>query len=135
MFLLGGPEHVDVAEVARQAVTEDADLLGVAGGEVGVKVRNARQAVDLLRGRRAVGLTVLIAKKIEVSADAPQIPVGIDGESVLLSTPVTCTVSPGALRVWVPRDRPGVPRPKPPMNWARLRRLAGVHRERAQIAA
>jgi len=97
-------------------------------------VRNAGEAVGLLRGSRATGLTVLTAKKIEITADAAQIPVGIDGESVLLSTPVTCTVSPGALRVWVPRDRPGVPAPKPPRNWARLRQLAGVRREPAEVA-
>jgi diacylglycerol kinase family enzyme len=33
VFLLGGPEPVDVAEVARQAVASGADLLGVAGGD------------------------------------------------------------------------------------------------------
>lgn len=50
-----------------------------------------------------------------------------------MSTPVTCTVRPGALRVWVPRDRPGIPAPQPPMNWARLRRLAGGRREPAEV--
>jgi hypothetical protein len=49
-----------------------------------------------------------------------------------MSTPVICTISPGALRVWVPRDRPGVPAPKPPVNWARLRHLAGIRRERPE---
>jgi len=57
--------------------------------------------------------------------------VGVDGESVLMSTPVTCTVAPGALRVWVPRDRPGIAAPKPPVNWARLRHLAAPARRRA----
>src|SRR5438067_791516 len=33
VFLLAGPGHVDVAEVARTAITEGADLLGVAGGD------------------------------------------------------------------------------------------------------
>src|SRR5512142_588297 len=33
VFLLGGPEHVDVAEVARKAIAEGADPLGVAGGD------------------------------------------------------------------------------------------------------
>ena len=33
VFLIGGPEPVDVAEVARQAVDRCADLLGVAGGD------------------------------------------------------------------------------------------------------
>jgi diacylglycerol kinase family enzyme len=31
--LLDGPEHVDVAELARRAVANEADLLGVAGGD------------------------------------------------------------------------------------------------------
>jgi diacylglycerol kinase family enzyme len=119
----------DVAGLSRRARL-DRGILGV----VGVKVRSARQAVDLLRGSKAAGLRVLTTKKIEISADAAQIPVGIDGEAVSLQTPVTCTISPSALRVWVPRDRPGVPAPKPPVNWARLRHLAGVRRERAEIA-
>src|SRR5437764_12026450 len=33
VFLLGGSEHVDVAVVARKAVAQGADLLGVAGGD------------------------------------------------------------------------------------------------------
>ncbi len=33
VFLLGGSEHVDVAAVARKAVAQGADLLGVAGGD------------------------------------------------------------------------------------------------------
>ena len=119
----------DVAGLSRRSRL-DRGILGVAG----VRVRSARQAVDLLRGRKAVGLRVLTTKKIEISADAAEIPVGVDGEAVSMSTPVTCTISPSALRVWVPRDRPGIPAPKPPVNWARLRQLAGVHRERAEVA-
>ena len=120
----------DIAGLSRRARL-DAGLLGV----IGVKVRNVQQAVDLLRGRRAVGVRVLRTKKIEISADAPQIPVGVDGEALSMSTPVVCTISPGALRVWVPRDRPGVVPPKPPINWARLWHLAGIHRKRAEVAA
>jgi diacylglycerol kinase family enzyme len=111
----------DIAGLGRRQRL-DHGVLGV----VGVTVANARQAVGLLRGRHAAGLSVLTAKQVSISADAPRIPVGVDGESVLMSTPVICTVSPGALRVWVPRDRPGVPAPKPPRDWARLRHLAGV---------
>ena len=44
----------------------------------------------------------------------------------MLPTPVTCTIQPGALRVRVPRDRPGVPPPRPALSWVRLRRLASV---------
>jgi hypothetical protein len=56
----------------------------------------------------------------------------VDGESIMMSTPVICTISPGALRVWVPRDRPGVPAPKPPKDWTRLRHLAGIRRDRPE---
>ena len=120
----------DIAGLSRRARI-DRGILGVAG----VKVRSARQAADLIRGKNAAGLRVLTTTKIQISADAAQIPVGVDGEAVSMSTPVTCTISPAALRVWVPRDRPGVPAPKPPVNWARLRQLAGVRRERAEVAA
>jgi diacylglycerol kinase family enzyme len=111
----------DIAGLGRRTRL-DRGLLGV----VGVKVTSARQAVNLLRGRRAAGLTVLTAKEIEVTADAPLIPVGIDGEAVLLPAPVRCAIRPGALRVWVPRNRPGVTPPKPRVNWARLRVLASL---------
>jgi diacylglycerol kinase family enzyme len=110
----------DIAGLGRRARL-DRGILGV----VGVTVSSAGQAAGLLRGRHATGLRALSAGEIEITADESQIPVGVDGESILMSTPVTCTVSPSALRVWVPRDRPGIPAPKPPMNWARVRHLAG----------
>jgi diacylglycerol kinase family enzyme len=109
----------DVAGLGRRARL-DGGILGV----VGVNVGSAAQAVGLLRGAHSTGVSVLTTREIEVTADAPQIPVGIDGEAVRLPTPVQCTIRPGALRVWVPRHRPGVPRPKPEVNWARLRQLA-----------
>ena len=92
---------------------------------VGIKIGTARQAVGLLEGRHSSGLTVLTAENVEISADVPRIPVGVDGESVLLPTPVRCAIRPRALRVWVPRDRPGTIPPKPTMDLTRLRRLAG----------
>jgi len=119
----------DIAGLSRRARLDG----GLLGG-IGSKGRNVQQAVDLLRGRRAVGMRVLSTKKIEINADAPQIPVGVDGEALSMSTPVVCTISPGALRVWVPRDRPGITPPKPPINWARLWHLAGIHRKRAEVA-
>jgi diacylglycerol kinase family enzyme len=109
----------DVAGLGRRARL-DRGILGV----VSVSVSSAAQAVGLLRGAHATGLSVLTTQEIEVTADAPQIPVGIDGEAVRLPTPVQCAIRPGALRVWVPRHRPGVPRPRPEMNWHRLRQLA-----------
>jgi diacylglycerol kinase family enzyme len=139
---IGGPQALlvannpygsgDIAGLSRRARL-DRGILGV----VGVKVGSARQAIDLLRGKHSTGLSLLTATEIEITADAPQIPVGIDGEAVSLATPVHCAIHPGALRVWVPRDRPGVPRPKPPVNWATLRHLAAPHRRqpRASLAA
>jgi len=111
----------DIAGLGRRARLDRGTL-----GVVGVTVASASQAAGLLRGRHATGLTVLTTRQIEIRADAPRIPVGVDGESIAMPTPVTCTVSPQALRVWVPRDRPGVPKPKPQRDWARLRRLAGI---------
>jgi diacylglycerol kinase family enzyme len=109
----------DVAGLGRRARL-DGGILGV----IGVNVGSAAQAAGLLRGRHANGVVVLTAKRIEISTDAARIPVGIDGEAVTLPAPVVCTIHPGALRVWVPRNRPGVPQPRPELNWARLRRLA-----------
>lgn len=118
----------DIVGLGRRARL-DGGVLGV----VGVMVRTAGDAVDLLRGSRAVGVRVLTTKQIEITADAAQIPVGVDGEALTMSTPVTCTVRPGTLRLWVPRDRPGIPTPAPPMNWARLRQLAAGRREPAEV--
>ena len=116
----------DIAGLGRRARL-DRGVLGV----VGVTVSSARQAAGLLRGRHAAGLGVLTTEQVEITADTAQIPVGVDGEALVMSVPVTCSISPGALRVRVPRDRPGVPAPKPPVNWARLRHLAGTRRRRA----
>ncbi len=113
----------DIAGLGRRTRL-DGGVLGV----VAVTVGSARQAASLIRGRRAAGLRVLTAREVTVTADAPQLPVGIDGESVLLPVPVRCSIRPGALRVWVPRDRPGVPAPKPELSWVRLWYLAGWHR-------
>lgn len=54
------------------------------------------------------------------------VPAGIDGESVTLTTPVVCRIVPGALRVRVPRDRPGTPVNRPPADWPRVARVALV---------
>jgi diacylglycerol kinase family enzyme len=120
LLVSNGPyEMTDVAGLGRRARL-DAGTLGV----VAVKVDSARQAIALLRGGHGPGLTVRTAGEVTISADAPQIPVGIDGETILLPTPVRCTIQPRALRVVVPRQRPGVPAPKPALEWPRLRQLA-----------
>ena len=117
----------DFAGLGRRARL-DRGVLGV----VAVTMAGARQAAGLLRGTHATGLSALTTQQIKISADTPQIPVGVDGESILMPTPVTCTICPGALRVWVPRDRPGVPAPKPPKDWTALRHLAAITGNHAQ---
>jgi diacylglycerol kinase family enzyme len=109
----------DIAGLSRR-LRLDRGTLGV----VGVQVDSAQQAVGLLRGRRARGLSLLTATKVEITADTAQVPVGIDGEAVMMPTPVLCTVRPAALRVRVPRDRPGASPQEVPMDWGRLRHLA-----------
>jgi diacylglycerol kinase family enzyme len=116
----------DIAGLSRRARL-DRGILGV----VAIQASSTRQAVSLLRGTRAAGLTVLAAANVVITADAPLIPAGVDGEAVLMPTPVVCSIRPGALRVRVPRDRPGLTPPKPPMNWTRLRHLAAPGRSKA----
>lgn len=98
------------------------------GGELGVlgiRVESAAQAADLaVRGPQSTGLTVMTARSVEVTADADEIPVAVDGEALHLPTPVVCTVRPGALRVLVPRERPGVVTPPPRVDWRLLLALA-----------
>ncbi|WP_405890364.1 diacylglycerol kinase family protein [Streptomyces sp. NBC_00133] len=98
----------------------DSGVLGV----LGIKVDSAAQAVDMLRGEHARGLTVLTASEVVVDADEPEVQVGVDGEALTLPAPVRCVIRPRALRVRVPRSRPGVPRARPTVDWRRLRRLA-----------
>ncbi|MEI5101812.1 diacylglycerol kinase family protein [Streptomyces sp. PmtG] len=104
------------------------------GGELGVlglRVEGAAQAADLaVRGSQSTGLTVMTARRVEVTSDADEIPVAVDGEALRMPTPVVCTLRPGALRVLVPRDRPGVVAPAPPVNWRRLVDLAVGRPER-----
>ena len=77
----------DVAGLGRRARLDGGTL-----GVVGVTVSSAAQAVGLLRGAHSTGVSVLTTREIQVTADAPQIPVGIDGEAVRLPTPVQCTI-------------------------------------------
>jgi diacylglycerol kinase family enzyme len=109
-------ETGDIAGLGHRARL-DAGTLGV----VAVTVNSAVRAVELLGGG---GVTILAGDEVEVDADVREIPVGIDGETVMLPTPVRYTIRPKALRVRVPRDRPGVRPPKHQLGWATLRQLA-----------
>ena len=106
----------DIAGLGHRARL-DAGTLGV----VVVTVNSAMRAAALLGGG---GVMALTAGEVLVDADEPEIPVGIDGETIMMATPVRCVIQPRALRVRVPRDRPGVRPPKPALDWHKLRQLA-----------
>jgi diacylglycerol kinase family enzyme len=108
----------DIAGLGRRARLDRGTL-----GMFAVTVSSAVQAAGLVRGTQSRGLTRLADREVVVDADTAEIPVGVDGEALVLDTPVRCTVQPAALRVRVPRDRPGVPDPKPIMDWKRLRQI------------
>jgi diacylglycerol kinase family enzyme len=114
----------DLAGLGRRARLDTGTL-----GVVAIRVQNARQAAGLIRRGHGTGLTTLTAGQVTVDSDAPEIPVGIDGETVMLPTPVRCTIQPRALRVVVPRERPGVPAPEPALEWPRLRQLASFRHQ------
>lgn len=111
-------EAGDLAGLGRRARL-DAGALGV----VAVTVDSAADAVDLLRGRRSSGLRRYLAHQVVIDADTDEIPVGVDGEALMLATPVRCTILPGALRVRVPRQRPGTP-PAAHLDVGQLLRIA-----------
>jgi len=103
-------ELADIARLGRRARLDTGTL-----GVVAVTVTSALHAVPLPRGTRGRGPTTLTAGEVVVDADQPEIPAGIDGETVMMPTPVRCTIRPQALRV-----RPHTPE----LDWAPLRQLA-----------
>ncbi len=128
--VLAGPQAVlvsnnpygedDVAGLGRRPRL-DGGVLGV----LAVTVHSAVDAAGLVGGRRrSKSLSLRVAAETVVDADMPSVPVGIDGEAVVMPAPVHCMIRPRALRVRVPRHRRGVPPPRPELDWARLRRLA-----------
>ncbi|GAA4477548.1 hypothetical protein GCM10023094_19980 [Rhodococcus olei] len=120
VLISNGPYRTnDLAGLGRRAGL-DRGVLGV----VTVSVASARQAVGLLGRVHERGMTQQTVTEAVVDADVDEIPVGVDGESLTVRTPVRCTVTPGALRVRVPRNRPGVRPPKVTLDWVRLRALA-----------
>jgi diacylglycerol kinase family enzyme len=123
----------DLAGMGRRVRLDSGEL-----GVVAVTVDSAAQAAGLLRGRQASGLHTMVAHEVVVESDAPEISVGIDGEAVMMPTPVLCTIRPLALRVRVSRTRPGVPVPKPPLDRDFLRHeislLVKLARSRAGAA-
>jgi hypothetical protein len=81
-------------------------VLGVITGHLG----STTEAVGLIRrpGHQPI-VAIPGGTEVIIDSDATTIPVGIDGEAVTVDTPVHCTIRPRALRVRLPRHRPGVP--------------------------
>ena len=113
----------DIAGLGRRDRLDGAEL-----GVIAIKVDNAAQAIGLVRAGRGAGLISASSPTVTVDAPQPEIPVGIDGETVLMPTPVRCSIQPGALRVVVPKDRPGSPAVRPPLSLPRLAHLAALGR-------
>jgi diacylglycerol kinase family enzyme len=110
----------DIAGLSHRARLDTGTL-----GVVAITVDNAAQAIGLIRRGHGSGLISLAASQVTVDAGTPEIPVGIDGETIMMPTPVRCTVRPGALRVIVPADRPGAPPQRGAFTWSRFAHLAG----------
>ncbi|MDX3458397.1 diacylglycerol kinase family protein [Streptomyces sp. ME02-8801-2C] len=111
---------VDAARPGRRERL-DSGLLGV----VCVRVGNTAQAARLVRGPRSGGFVRLSAGEVVVEAGTDTLPVGIDGEHVVVPAPVVCRIAPGALRVRVPRHRPRARRVGGgAADWPRVARLA-----------
>jgi diacylglycerol kinase family enzyme len=109
----------DVAGLSRRTRLDSGKL-----GVIAIKVGTAGQAIALLRRSRRTGLTSLTAPAVTIDADTDAVPVGIDGEALIMPTPVRCFIRPKALRVRVPRNRPGIQPPVARVDLARLRKLA-----------
>jgi diacylglycerol kinase family enzyme len=92
-------------------------------GVIGVRVDNAMQAASLRSRHASQRVTLTTAASVIVDADANEIAVGVDGEAIVVRTPIACTIRPAALRVRVPRHRPGQSQ-SPPLDRDNIRALA-----------
>ncbi|MDN0200552.1 diacylglycerol kinase family protein [Streptomyces sp. S.PNR 29] len=93
-------------------------------GQLGVIVlkRPAQAPPDLLRhlrgelrqdkrgaGSAGDGAVIWSAPGITLHGEVRHLDAGVDGEAVRLPLPIVCRIRPGALRVLLPKDRPGTP--------------------------
>lgn len=106
----------------------DQGVLGIVAGHIA----SAGEAAALLRRAQFRTVTNLVGDgDVVVDVDRSgettrrvEIPVGVDGEALMVPAPVRCSVRPRALRVRIPRDRPGVPALPAPIDLRRLSALA-----------
>jgi diacylglycerol kinase family enzyme len=98
----------------------DQGVLGVVTGHLA----STAEAVSVLRRAGHAPIPQLPGgPEVVIDSTASTIPVGIDGEAVTVETPVHCTIRPKALRVRLPRNRPGVAELRTKLDWKTLWRL------------
>ncbi|MFD5544996.1 diacylglycerol/lipid kinase family protein [Streptomyces sp. NPDC127079] len=102
VLVSNNPYRVDDPAGLDRRARLDSGLLGV----LAARAQTPAETAAGLRSGQLHGLTRLeTPEDVVVQADTPEVPVGLDGEAVTLRTPVRCRISPGTLRVWVPRRR------------------------------
>ncbi|MGS2587132.1 diacylglycerol/lipid kinase family protein [Streptomyces hebeiensis] len=89
------------AIVLKRPTQAPPDLLRHLRGELRQHERGAGPADE--------GAVTWSAPGITLHGDVQYLDAGIDGEAVRLPLPVLCGIRPGALRVLLPKDRPGIP--------------------------
>lgn len=89
------------ALVLKRPAQAPPDLLRHLRGELRQHKRGAGPADE--------GAVTWSAPGITLHGDVQCLDAGIDGEAVRLPLPVLCGIRPGALRVLLPKDRPGIP--------------------------
>ncbi|WP_245244930.1 diacylglycerol/lipid kinase family protein [Streptomyces palmae] len=89
------------AIVLKRPTQAPPDLLRHLRGELRQRKRGVGPAGE--------GVVVWSAPGITLHGDVRHLDAGIDGEAVRLPLPVVCGIRPGALRVLLPKNRPGIP--------------------------
>ncbi len=124
VLVSNNPYQIDDPAGLDRRAQLDSGLLGV----LAARAETPAETAARLRSGQTHGLTRMATPDdVVIHADAPVVPVGLDGESITLRTPVRCRISPRTLRVWVPRHRPGVaPTGWRPPGWAVVQRGASL---------
>ncbi len=123
VLVSNNPYQVDDPAGVGKRARLDSGLLGVLAARAETPAETAARR----RSGQMHGLTRLATPDdVVIHADAPVVPVGLDGEAVTLPTPVRCRIRPGTLRVRVPRHRPGAQHAKRPPGWAVVQRAASL---------
>ncbi|MET8805734.1 diacylglycerol kinase family protein [Streptomyces sp. NPDC004546] len=105
VLVSNNPYQIDDPAGLDRRARLDSGLLGV----LAARAETPAETAARLRSGQTHGLTRLATPDdVVIHADAPVVPVGLDGEAVTLRTPVRCRISPRTLRIWLPRHRPGV---------------------------